>query len=488
MQQLISVILLLLTLPVLAQTTLRLYPSNPHYFNYKDRPIVMVGSGEHYGAVINGEFDYKTYLKTLNQDGLNTTRLFTGAYFEVPGAFGIQKNTMAPKPDKLILPWARSTEPGYILGGNRFDLTQWNDAYFDRLKDFMQEAERNEVIVEVNLFSSYYGAGWPHSVFNRPNNVNNTDEIQPQNANTPFNDNILSFQELYVRKIVRELNRFPNLYYEIQNEPWADLKDTVLVMNEYFQKEEIKDGYWKATLEVVAERSNDWQRRVAGWIKDEERQLANQHLISQNISNFHYPVVDPDPNISIFNFHYALPETVTENYYLDKPIGFNETGFAGSKDLTYRRQAWRFMMAGGSLFNHLDYSFSVGFENGQDTTYKAPGGGSPALRKQFGILKRYLDQLDLTRLKPSQMLVQAAPGARAWALSSGRSQWVIYLEPVALRKIELALFLPRGSYRADWTDVTTGELLKSETFSVTGRQKRLSSDIIRDVAVKIIRQ
>lgn len=478
----------LLTLHAQAQSVLRLNPSNPHYFEYKGKPTVIVGSGEHYGAVINGEFNYKTYLQTLKNDGLNTTRLFTGAYFEVPGAFGIQKNTMAPNPDKLLLPWARSSEPGYKLGGNKFNLTQWNDAYFDRLKDFMQEAERNGIIVEINLFSSYYGAGWPHSVFNRPNNVNNTDEIPPQNAQTPFNGNILGFQEQYVRKIVRELNSFPNLYFEIQNEPWADLKDTVLVYNEYFSKEEVKDSFWKATLEVVAERANDWQRRVAGWIRDEERNLANKHLISQNISNFHYPIADPDPNVSLFNFHYASPEAVTENYYLEKPIGFNETGFAGSQDVTYRRQAWRFMMAGGALFNHLDYSFSVGFENGQDTMYKAPGGGSPALRKQFGILKQYLDKLDLTHLKPAPVLVQASPGAQTWALSSGRSQCVVYLEPLATRKLELVLWLPRGSYRADWTDVATGELVKSETFSTTGRIKRLSTDMMQDMVIMIVRQ
>jgi hypothetical protein len=468
-------------------------PQNPHYFEYKGRPTIIVGSGEHYGAVINGDFDYKTYLQTLGNDGLNTTRLFTGAYFEVPGAFGIQKNTLAPVPEKLILPWARSDRPGYVLGGSngsdrKFDLSKWNDAYFDRLKDFMQVAEQHDIIVVITLFSSYYGAGWAHAAFNRQNNINDTESIEALNANTPFNGNILSFQEQYVRKIVRELNSFPNLYFEIQNEPWADLKDTVLVMNEYFQKEDIKDGHWRTTIEVTAERANDWQRRVASWIKDEESTLSNQHLISQNISNFHYPISDPDPNVSLFTFHYAFPKAVTENAYLNKPIGFNETGFAGSQNITYRRQAWRFMMAGGALFNHLDYSFSVGVENGQDTTYKAPGGGSPALRKQLRFLKQYLDQMDLGRLKTNSSFVLASPGAQAWSMHNGRNQWVVYMEPLAVRKSELVLELYRGNYRADWTDVATGELIKSETFSVAGQKKRLQNDLTRDVVVKIIRQ
>lgn len=466
---------------------------NPHYFTYKGKPTLIIGSGEHYGAVINADFDYKTYLRTLSQDGLNVTRLFPGAYFEVPGAFGIEKNTLAPKPEKLMLPWARSDQPGYVLGGmngadRKFDLSKWNDAYFERLTDFMREAEKNNVIVEITLFSSYYGAGWAHAPFNRQNNINGTESIEAFNANTPFNGNILTFQEQYVRKLVRELNRFPNLYFEIQNEPWADQKDTVLVLNEYFPKSEVKDNAWKATLEVVAERANDWQRRVAGWVKDEESTLPNQHIISQNISNFHYPVSDPDPTVSLFTFHYAFPQAVTENYHLGKPVGFNETGFAGSRDNTYRRQAWRFILAGGALFNHLDYSFSVGAETGTDTTYKAPGGGSVGLRKQLGLLKQYMEQLDLVRLRPTPACVVASPGAQAWGMHNGRSQWVIYTEPLAVRKSELILELPRGSYRADWTDVETGELVKSETFSVAGRQKKLQNDVMRDLVIKIIRQ
>ena len=33
---------------------------------------------------------------------------------------------------------------------------------------------------------------------------------------------LLKYQEKMVKKIVKELNRFDNIYYEICNEPWAD--------------------------------------------------------------------------------------------------------------------------------------------------------------------------------------------------------------------------------------------------------------------------
>ncbi len=45
-------------------------------------------------------------------------------------------------------------------------------------------------------------------------------------------------------------------------------------------------------------------------------------------------------------------------------IGNNETGFKGTADTPYRIQAWDFLMAGGALYNNLDYSFTVGHERG----------------------------------------------------------------------------------------------------------------------------
>lgn len=445
-----------------SNTPLQLHPNNPHYFLFKNKPTVIVGSGEHYGAVINLDFDYKTYLQTLGKDKLNHTRLFTGAYIEKLGDFGIQKNTLAPVANRVILPWKRSKEAGYELGGNKFDLNQWDEAYFTRLKDFIAEANRNDVLVEVCLFSSHYGDSWNYSALNPKNNINKTATIDYKTVNTLENGNILGFQERYVRKIVQELNQFDNIYFEIQNEPWADQADLVLLRNEFGDEKD-----WRNQLQVVSQKSNDWQREVARWIKEEESKLPKKHLISQNISNFYYPVENPDPAISIFNYHYALPKAVTQNWHLNKAIGFNETGFAGSDDKTYQRQAWRFLMGGGALFSHLDYSFSVGEETGQDTTYKSPGGGSPALRQQFRVLKEYFDKLNFITYSPQPSFVIAAPGYSTMALGDGVSQWIVYLEPLTEKSNELTLHLPAGTYEAEWTDVNSGTSLEKTTLAAS---------------------
>ena len=78
---------------------IRLHPENPHYFLFRGRLTVLITSGEHYGAVLNPDFDYVTYLNTLQTKGFNLTRVFNGTYYEqeksIPWMGG--QNTLAPQ-------------------------------------------------------------------------------------------------------------------------------------------------------------------------------------------------------------------------------------------------------------------------------------------------------------------------------------------------------------------------------------------------------
>jgi len=54
-----------------AKEPLRLHPDNPRYFEFRGQPAVLITSGEHYGAVINLDFDYIAYLDELEDHGFN---------------------------------------------------------------------------------------------------------------------------------------------------------------------------------------------------------------------------------------------------------------------------------------------------------------------------------------------------------------------------------------------------------------------------------
>jgi hypothetical protein len=466
-----------------AERPISLHPQNPHYFLYKDRVVALVGSGEHYGAVFNGDFDYHKYLSTIEADGMNYTRLFGGSYVEVPGkSFGILRNDLAPAEGRFVAPWARSSEqPGYAGGGNKFDLEKWNPEYFSRLHDFLGEASRRGIIVEITLFSSQYGEmQWNVSPFKRENNVNSTDEIDWKKLNTPENDNILAQQERYARKLVREANAYPNVIFEIANEPWSDRPVLADVVNPYLFTG--RDQY-PNSVDLPDEVTMAWQARVAEWITSEEAALANKHLISQDCCNFRYAVKDVLPGVSIVNFHYAYPEAATLNYGLGKALSYDETGFLGRDDEAYARQAWNFMLSGGGVFDHLDYSFSVGHEDGTDLEKNGPGGGSPELRKRLRILSEFLRGLPLVEMRPDCSLVKHAAGVMTHTLSSPHGEYATYVDGKGPAVITLNL--PAGSYEASWMDVTTGQALGSATLQGGGDRLVKSPAFRNGIALRV---
>jgi hypothetical protein len=158
---------------VFAAKPIALHPENPHYFLWSDKPTILVTSGEHYGAVLNLDFDFERYLATLAADGLNHTRTFSGTSREDSTSFKITDNTLAPKPNRYCAPWARSSSPGYFDGGNKFDLTKWDEEYFERLRRFLSAAQKQGIVVELTLFCPLYQKEmWAASPMNAKNNVN----------------------------------------------------------------------------------------------------------------------------------------------------------------------------------------------------------------------------------------------------------------------------------------------------------------------------
>lgn len=446
------------------QTTFRLHPDNPHYFRYDGKPTVLVTSGEHYGALINLDFDYAAYFAELQSKGLNHTRVFAGTYREVPGNFDISSNTLAPEPGRFIAPWRRSAMPGARDGLNKFDLTDWNEDYFERLKALLAEAKSRGIIVELTLFCPYYNDSmWDVSPFNAANNINGVGNVERVEAFTLVSEPLVEAQRAVAVKTVLELRDIPNLYFEIVNEPYA--------------------------LNLVA---NDWQRTMADVIREADGLSRTPHIISENFANGSAVISNPDPLISLFNFHYSRPpQSVAMNYGLNVAIGNNETGFDGSDDATYRIQGWDFLLAGGALYNNLDYSFAVGHESGDfNSEGKSPGGGSAALRTQLGHLSRFFHALPFLEMAPDAEVITSQPqDASVRALSDPSKFYAFYLHrgrvdssvkpsyvvDALSRPTSLKLNLPAGDYDVAWTDTKTGAAAGSSQMTHSGGDVQLDS-------------
>ena len=90
---------------------IRKHPDNPHYFAYKGKPLVLITTDEHYGAVINLDFDYIPFLDRLHEYGMNLTRIYPGGIIELKDQYA-KGNPLGPAPGRFLLPWKQSAVTG----------------------------------------------------------------------------------------------------------------------------------------------------------------------------------------------------------------------------------------------------------------------------------------------------------------------------------------------------------------------------------------
>lgn len=233
----------------------------------------------------------------------------------------------------------------------------------------------------------------------------------------------------------------------------------------------------------------EWQDRIIATIVAAERDFPARHLIAQNIANGRAKVTDPNPAVSIFNFHYARPpETVGLNLGLNKAIGDDETGFQKTADRPYRTEGWDFLVAGGAVYSNLDYSYTTAHEDGTAPVVDpTPGGGGPSLRRQLQVLKQFVEGFDFLGMAPDDAVIRGGipGGATARALVERGEQYAIYINGGT--HAELALDLPAGLYRAAWVHPKTGAVEGARDLDHAGGRVVLDSPAYtEDIALRIV--
>ncbi|MDD5688278.1 MAG: carbohydrate-binding protein [Elusimicrobia bacterium] len=482
---------------------IKLNPDNHHYFTYKNKPTVLVGSNEHYGAVLNGDFDYITYLNEIQSKGLNYTRIFSGVYIEpnpymcTPRWWGIWDNTLGPTNSAFLCPWARSTTVKGFAGDTnsyKFDLTKWDDAgtpansYFPRLKDFVKQADDRGIVVELVFFCPYWcnDAGtlalpnmWDRSPMKASNNVNsvgNTVSWNTTGSNMVWdinnNDGLTVYMSSMVTKIVQELNEYNNVIYQPGIETY---------------KGDGTDAHPGVVMRTTFEQF------VNSKIVAAELSLSKKHIISQNGA---LGIGAVNPGVSFLNWDAHATGSYISNYLsFNIPLGNDEITYAGKADGTYRGWGWEWIMKGGALYNMLDLSFTTPHADGSFSANQTPCGyddllgGSPALRTQLGILKKFIHSVNFVKMVPNG---SAPSGSIGLLGNNGNKQQVYYFatKPVSFT----ATNLQAGSYKAEWIDVlnlNTDGTLKvvgtPQTFTATGSQSiTVPSYSGTDIALRIL--
>ncbi len=467
----------------LAAQPVRVDPSNPHYYSFNGKPILLITSAEHYGAVINKDFDYIAYFDTLKAHGLNYTRIYPGVIFEPVGKF-MTGNTLAPRPRSLILPWARSSEPGYMLGGNRFDLDRWDPEYFTRLKDFLSKAAERGIVVEICFFNSQYSDTWPLSPLYHENNIQGDGKCDWRDAQTLKYADVVRREDEYTRKITRDVNSFDNVILEICDEP--------------------------ASIGTGVALAGPWVSHLVDVVREAESGLPKKHLIAQEVDGPFGGVMDlsADPRVPVIVAQYVRGDEPTADggqlggmqgldfkYGLNKPIEMNETDYypiwyRGDKVADSRVEAWEFIVGGGAGFNQLN-----GLYTAEDPAGKTPD--NEQLLTALGNLKAFMDGFEFTKMRPDKgFVISGMPSGTYWrAISEPGRQYALYIHHSHNRggsyevvpgdyHEKLVINLPAGSYRADWVDPASGRVMASETIQ-GGRRTLIAPKYSVDIALRI---
>jgi len=457
---------------------------NPHYFQYKGKEILLITSAEHYGAVISKTFDYVKYFDMLASYGLNYTRIYPGAVVECAGKWLPQDN-MAPGPD-LIAPWARSDVPGYFGGGNKFDLTKWDPAYFTRLRDFLIEAEKRGIIVEICFFNCEYSDFWAYSPLHKDANIQGVGDCDYVSFQTLDNEPLVREQLRYIQKIITETNDFDNVIYEFVDEPTLFL--------------------------TPSHKAYHWISRLIDTAVETEAGLPKKHMLAQQYETG----VDfcDDNRVALIVTQYILMGSrqvggvpaLNNCYCFNKPIELNETAYIaswihdGADDLVAisRLEAWEFMVGGGAGFNQLNGYFVVPNPSGEDATNRKILQGLKNLRS-------FLEGFDFVKMtRDKDTIRKVSVGASVNAISEKGKQYAIYMhhsfpsigswggsyyEPnYGQYEPLLTLRLEAGEYAVTFIDPSSLSAIGENTLVSDGGEARLACPrYCLDLAVKIIR-
>ncbi|GEM_PF-2068104 len=211
-------------------------PDNPRYFtdgtlvNGKYKAIFLTGSHTWCNfmdcddnASIPAKFDYSAYLNFLESKNHNFFRLWRAE--NVRGGENGDDFWFDP------MPYQRSATCCAFDGKNKFNLNQFNQAYFDRMRQRVIQARDRGIYVSIMLFDGWSvetkfpstHQPWKGHPYNINNNINNIDgdvnnDNQGDETHTLAISAVTTLQEAYVRKVIDTVNDLDNVLYEISNE------------------------------------------------------------------------------------------------------------------------------------------------------------------------------------------------------------------------------------------------------------------------------
>ena len=415
-----------------AKGPLKVHPDNLRYFTDGSGKVIYL-TGSHTWANfqergVEGQtpdFDYERYLDFMQQHGHNFMRMWRWEHAQwmqfVPSDTMIRYEPMA----------YMRTGPGKAIDSKlKFDLMQFNQAYFNRLRERVVAAGQRGIYVSVMLFQGFSveqkgtkgvdpkkGNAWDSHPYNLKNNINGIDgdinkDGEGDETHTLKNPKITRLQEAYIRKVVDTLNDLDNVLWEISNESHAG--------------------------------SIEWHYHMIRFIKKYETSKPKQHPVGMTGSPINNPPLFKSP-----------ADWISPNgkKYLNDPPDVK-----GSKVIIVDTDhinpwnsnpewIWKNFMRGNHFIlmdNYMD--FRTGSPKNPDPKH------DPA-RRSMGLARELSERLDLVSMTPQSDLTSSG-----YCLANPGREYLVYQPRESHKKITLKL--KPGKYSVEWINPSNGKRLE----------------------------
>lgn len=437
---------------------LRLLKSNPRYFiDPAGHPVYLTGSHHWFSFQDGGKsdppplFDYSEYLSFMERHNHNFIRLWVKEQARwFPSADLHSDYYLSPMPYNRIGPgMARDGKP-------KFDLDQFNPAYFDRLRDRVVAAGARGIYVSIMLFNGWGvmpfedlglpGNPWLGHPFHRDNNVNGVDgdingNDQGDEVHTLGSDprqvTRLKRQEAYVSKVIDTVNDLDNVLYEVGNE--------------------------------IVEASTEWQYHIVRYVKAYEAVKPKQHPVGMTFQGMqggaaphNYSLWDSPADWISPGTREAPGDPLTMSYREDPPVASHAKVIITDTDHLWgvggdRVWVWKSFMRGLNPIYMDPY--------GRQDQPKA----DESARRAMGDTLIFAGQINLALMEPRPEV-----SSTTYCLAQENREYLIYVPPpseassTTQSSRTITVDLPAREFHMNWFNPETGERMSGNLVARVG--------------------
>ncbi len=432
--------------PQAATGPLRKNPANGRYFtDGSGKAIYLAGSHTWSNLLDRGtlhppqvHFDYSAYMKWMVAHNFNFMRLWTAELPDSDDTDDPDENVVAPP-----YRWQRTGPGNANDGGLKFDLTQFDQRYFDRVRARTITAGENGIYVAVQIFNGYElqfetnpTDGDPFRDSNNINGVNCPGRCPTDASEMP--ENAWDVEKAYMRKVVDTVNDLDNVLYEVSNESGSPFSDT-------------------------------WQANVIRFVKDYEATKPKQHPVGMT---FQYK------GGSDLTLYRSDADWISPGSHVPPSDGakviINDTDHSyGPGDLkrdgpaAHRAWVWENFTSGNNVAFMDPYLVVWPKRNAPEGTTADPKIGLRVddyyapMRDAMGMTHTYANRVNLVAMTPQPSL-----SSTHFCLANPGQEYVVY-QPYSG---PFSVNLSAATYHYEWLDPSTNKVNGSGNIAVTDGQ------------------